>query len=156
MDSHSFFIPHKKTRKLAGNSFTWNFGTTPINAENTLFYLNVYQSTGEKSWSFRGSTGSAEDENNSSLGFSIPYVSDEVMDASYTMEGGLRFSHIHSIPAPPGFTGFRVVRADKADLTIRLDPVKGTAKGHFTALFRTDGYRLNPTGTFELIRDDQK
>ncbi|NUT79630.1 hypothetical protein [Pseudomonas brassicacearum] len=151
MNSQSFFIPKEKTLKATGNSFIWNLGTGPVSAESTLFYLHIYPPTGEKSWSLSGSTGSGPEENFFLFGFAIPYVSDEIMDASYTMEGGLTFHHIHSIPAPPGFYGFQTVSADKAELTIRLDPIKGTAKGDFSALFKTDGYRLNPTGTFDLI-----
>ena len=152
MNSQSFFIPKEKTLKATGNSFIWNLGTGPVSAESTLFYLHTYPPTGEKSWSISGGTGSAPEENYFSFGFSIPYVSDEIMDASYTVEGGLRFRHVHSIPAPPDFYGFQVVSADKAELTIRLDPIKGTAKGDFTALFKT--YRLNPTGTFDLTLGD--
>jgi hypothetical protein len=87
----------------------------------------------------------------------VPYIDDNVLEYTYKLGDGkdLHVSHMHSIPAPDGFIGFRSVDADDAELTIRLDPVKGTVQGDFNALFKSHGYRLFPQGTFKLIRDDQ-
>ncbi|WP_072407847.1 hypothetical protein [Pseudomonas sp. NFACC04-2] len=155
MDTQTVFIPKEKTPTLKGNVFTWSLGENTIVADTTLFYLHFYLPTGEKSWAFSGSTGRLDEENLFLFGFSVPYIDDEVFDNSYTMEGGLHFYHGHSIPAPEGFYGYRTVTADSAELSVRLDPVKGTAHGDFTAVFETLGDWLYPRGTFNLSRTDK-
>jgi len=155
MNTQTVFIPKEKTPKLKENVFTWSLGGNTIVADKTLFYLHVFPPTGEKSWSFSGSTGAVEEENLFLFGFSVPYIDEEVFDHSYTLDGGLHFYHGHSIPAPEGFYGYRTVTADSAELSVRLDPVKRTANGDFTAVFKTHGDRLNPRGTFNLSMYEQ-
>ncbi|UZE25526.1 hypothetical protein LOY67_09025 [Pseudomonas sp. B21-056] len=155
MNTQTLFIPKDKTPTLKENVFTWNLSGNPIVANKAFFYLHVFPPTGEKSWAFSGSTGALEEENLFIFGFSVPYISEDVFDNSYTLDGGLHFYHGHSIPAPEGFWGYQVVTADSAELSVRLDPVKRTASGDFAAVFRTDGYRLDPRGTFNLRMDDQ-
>ncbi|ROM71086.1 hypothetical protein BK653_04200 [Pseudomonas brassicacearum] len=150
MNTHTVFIPKDATPKLMENVLTWNLGGNPVVASRAYFYLHEYPPTGEKSWAFNGSTGSLQEENLFVFGFSVPYINEEVFDNSYTMDGGLFFYHGHSIPAPEGFYGYTTVNADSAELTVRLDPVNETAKGNFTAIFKAPGYRMNPTGTFDL------
>lgn len=154
MNSQMLFIAPKDTRKLEGNSFTWNLGAGPIHAETTSFALHFFPPTAKYTWFLSASTGFVSTDTWFYFQIGVDYVSDEVMDATYTLEGGFSFVHVHSLPDRPGWVV--MVYADRAELTIRLDPKGGTAKGHFIAHFETDGYDMHPTGTFELIRDDMK
>ncbi|MFJ7106665.1 hypothetical protein ACIQU2_03375 [Pseudomonas sp. NPDC098740] len=155
MSSRDMFIPQKKKIQAEGNQFLWHFNDPNTVAESTSFHKGYFPPTGEYSWGFSGSTGSGDEENFFSFLIMVPYLGEDVLEYTYKLGDGkdLHFSHTHSIPAPPGFTGFRVVDADDAELSIRLDPIKGTVQGDFNATFKT--YRLNPNGTFKLKRDDQ-
>lgn len=155
MSSRDIFIPKGDRIQAMGNDFQWSLGGNLSKATATAFYRSLFQPTGEESWIFSGSTGSADEENYFSFLLSVPYLGDEVLERTYKLGDGhgLHFSHSHSIPAPPGFTGFRTVNPDDAELSIVLDPIKGTVQGDFNARFKT--YRLNPNGTFKMIRADQ-
>ncbi|WP_223511732.1 hypothetical protein [Pseudomonas sp. GL-B-19] len=155
MSTKDIFIPKANSIQAPGNDFHWNFGDDPKQAEHTTFYRSLFEPTGEESWVFDGSTGSGDEENLYSFLLMVPYIDDNVLENTYKLRDGqkLHVSHTYSIPAPPGFTGFRVVDADDAELTIHLDPIKGTVQGDFNAVFKT--HRMNPNGTFQLKRDDQ-
>jgi hypothetical protein len=157
MSTKDIFIPKENSIQAPGNDFHWSLGADPIPAENTTFFRSLFEPTGEKSWVFDGSTGSGDEENFFSFLLMVPYIDDNVLEYTYKLGDGkgLHLSHSHSIPAPPGFTGFRTVDADDAELTITLDPIKGTVQGDFNAIFKSEGYRLKPNGTFKLTRDDQ-
>ncbi|WP_283183764.1 hypothetical protein [Pseudomonas svalbardensis] len=155
MSTKDIFIPKGNSIQAPGNDFHWNFGSEVTRAEKTLFFLHEFPPTGELSWVMSGITGTLDDENYFSFKVSVPYIDDTLLERTYKLGDELDVSHSHSIPAPPGFTGFRFVDADNAELTIRLDPIKGTVQGDFNAIFRSEGYRLNPNGTFKLTRDDQ-
>jgi hypothetical protein len=156
MITRDFFIPKENTIQVPGDEFNWNFEGKPIYAKDTSFYRSLFEPTGEESWVFAGSIGLGDEENYFSFLLMVPYIDDNLLEQTYKLGDGqdLHLSHTHSIPAPPGFTGFRVVYADDAELTITLDPVKGIVEGDYNAKFKT--YRLSPNGTFNLKRDDQK
>lgn len=155
MSTKDIFIPKGNNIQAPENDFHWNFGSEVTRAEKTLFFLYEYPPTGELSWTISGSTGTFDEENYFGFGMSVPYIDDTLLERTYELSDELHFSHIHSIPALPGYIGYRVVDADNAELTIRLDPIKGTVQGDFNAIFKSEGYRLNPNGTFKLTRDDQ-
>ncbi|MBC8999995.1 hypothetical protein IAI51_26050 [Pseudomonas sp. N40(2020)] len=157
MSAKNLFIPSKNRILSAGNEFHWNLGDNEIAAESTMFYHHVFPPTGEESRVFTGLTGSSEAGDFFSFTLSVPYLDQDVMEYTYTLNDGqgLALSHGHSIPAPPGFEGVRFVDADDAQLTIRLDRTKGTVQGDFVATFKSNGYRLAPSGTFKLTRSDQ-
>lgn len=155
MNAHDIFIPKTNSIQAPVNKFRWTLGDKTTHAQNSFFYRSRFEPTGEESWVFSGSTGSGDEENFFSFLLMVPYLGDDRLERTYKLGDGhgLFFSHIHSIPAPPGFTGFRTVDPDDAELAIVLDPVEGTVQGDFNAVFKT--YRLNPTGTFKMTRDDQ-
>ncbi|SCW65301.1 MULTISPECIES: hypothetical protein [unclassified Pseudomonas] len=153
MKVHDFYFPKDEHQRLNG-SFSWYLGPTLVHARSTSFLLRLSPPPREHTWFLTGTADYPSTGDYFYFQIGVDYVSEEVMDASYTLEGGFSFRHTHSIPGQPGW--FQSVRADSAELTIRLDPVGGTAKGNFTAHFNTDGYDMHPTGTFDLIRDDMK
>jgi hypothetical protein len=156
MNAKEFFIPEENKIQVPGDDFNWSFAGEPVCAQQTIFYRSLFEPTGEESWVFSGSIGSGDEMNYFSFLLLVPYIDDNLLEQTYKLGDGqdMHASHTHSIPAPPGFNGFRVVYADDAELTITLDPVKGTVKGDYNAIFKTD--RLNPSGTFNLKRDDQQ
>jgi hypothetical protein len=119
-----------------------------VQAEQAMFYLSEFPPTGELSWAISGSTGSFSDENYFGYIMSFPYSNDAPFKATYTLKNKLSFQHIHSIPAPEGFTGWTVVDADEGTLSVDLDPSKGIVVGHFEARFKSHGYRTQPVGSF--------
>jgi hypothetical protein len=155
MSAKDIFIPKEDRIQAAGNDFHWSFGGDPIYAESTSFHRALFQPTGEVSWVFSSSTGSIAEGNFFGFQLMVPYIDDSVLEYTYKLGDGkdLHVSHLHSIPTSPGYIGVKTVDADDAELTIRLDPVNGTVQGDFNALFKSDGYRLFPQGTFKLIRD---
>ena len=155
MSTKDIFIPKENSVQSPGNDFHWSLGADPVYAGRTAFHRSLFEPTGERSWVFNGSTGSGDEENYFSFLLMVPYIDDNALEYTYKLGDGkgLHLSHAHSIPAPDGGIGFRTVDADDAELTIRLDPIKGTVQGDFNANFKT--YRLNPNGTFNLKRDDQ-
>ncbi|MFJ2537259.1 MULTISPECIES: hypothetical protein [unclassified Pseudomonas] len=157
MSAKCIFIPKQNSVQPATHDFHWSFNAGPIYAQDSSFHYSVFPPTGKESWVFSGSTGTGEEENYFALLLSVPYLDEDLMEYTYKLNDGqgLHVSHIHSIPAPPGFTGFATVDADDAELTIRLDRKTGTVTGNFTATFKSAGYRLKPDGTFKLTRTDQ-
>lgn len=157
MSAKCIFITKQNSFQPATNDFHWSFGAELINAQHSSFDYSVFPPTGEESWVFAGSTGSLDEENYFSFLLSVPYLDEDLMEYTYKLNDGkgLHVAHIHSIPAPPGFTGFATVDADDAELTIRLDRTTSTVTGDFTATFKSEGYRLWPNGTFKLTRTDQ-
>ncbi|MFJ2364702.1 hypothetical protein ACIPIN_13580 [Pseudomonas sp. NPDC087697] len=151
MSRHAIFIPIDNYVQSPDNNFNWNFGGSIIEADRTLFMLHTFPGTGEREWLFTGLTGTPVQGNVFEFGIAVPYIDDDVMERTYTLEDGLSFSHMHSIPILPGAVSF--VYADSAELTIRLDPINGTVQGDYKATFRT--HRLMPGGTFKLKRTDQ-
>jgi hypothetical protein len=156
MSTKDIFIPKRDHIQSSENLFHWNFGAEPIKAESALFYKDRFEPTGEEGWVFSGSTGTAEEENLYSFLLMVPYLHVPLLERTYKLDDGqgLHVSHGYSIPAPPGFIGFRVVDADDAELTVRLDMIAGTVEGDFNANFKT--HRLNPNGTFKLKQDARK
>lgn len=155
MSKHSILIPKPGAIAKQSNVFTWQFGTNPETTATIIsFELRHFIPTGEKSWSISGSTGTLEEKNIFLYSFSIPYTSDAPFHKTYTLEDGLTFQHGHSSPGPSGFYGFTYVDADEATVTIDIHPSKGIAKGTFEAKFKSHGYRTQPIGTFNLLRDD--
>ncbi|RON43264.1 hypothetical protein BK666_19410 [Pseudomonas frederiksbergensis] len=155
MSAHAIFIPKTNSIQAPANKFNWTLGSKTTYAQNSFFYRSLFEPTGEASWVFSGSTGSGDEENFFSFLLMVPYLGDDRLERTYKLGDGqgLFFSHTHSIPAPPGFTGFQTVDPDDAELAIVMDPVEGTVTGDFNAKFKT--YRLSPIGTFKMTRDDQ-
>lgn len=155
MTAQHIYLPKTNFTQKQGNILTWQFGTNPVTTSTiTFFDLNHFIPTGEKSWSISGSTGTMEDENIFLYLFSIPYTNDAPFNKTYTLKDGLIFQHGHSSPAPSGFYGFTYVDADEATVKIDIHPTKGIATGTFEAKFKSHGYRTQPKGTFNLLRDD--
>jgi hypothetical protein len=152
MSAQSVFIPKQKNIVVPTEVFHWSYGAESIHAEDAVAYYSKFEGTGEESWVFSASIGSIEDENHLGYLLSVPYSDQDIIDRTYKLGDDDRFhvSHSHSIPAPPGFSGVRVVTADNAELTIRLNRAKRTVTGDFVATFKSDGYRLKPSGHFEL------
>ncbi|WP_434557842.1 hypothetical protein J3P95_16325 [Pseudomonas sp. Z5-35] len=148
MNSQIFYIPEKEPRLIEGNSFTWDVGAGLVTAEHTKLILHNHPL--DRGWTFYGRTGSGSECTHFSFKLFIPYAGDEVLDATYTHEGGLSFSHLYSGTLPDFY---RLATTKSAELTIKLDPRRGTATGNFTALIEKEGQEMRPTGAFELIRD---
>jgi len=155
MSNKTIFIPNKNNIKHTTDDFHWNYGSELINAQNCSFFHDIFPPTGEEHWVFAGSTGSAEKGDWFAFQLSVPYRDQDLMEYTYKLNDGLGMhcSHLHSIPAPPGYTGFTSVDADDAELTIRLDRKAGTVTGEFSAKFLSGRYRLNPNGNFKLTRN---
>jgi len=154
MSSETIFLPTASGVSVSTNEFLWQLGANPeVRAEGSFFSIHEYPPTGEKSWSFHGFIGSISLGNYFAFSFSIPYAGDSPFKATFTLKDKLHLTHTHSSYAPPGFDGFTVVKADEATLTIDLHPAKKIATGDFEATFRTDGYRLQPKGSFNLVGD---
>ncbi|MGN8141916.1 hypothetical protein ACTJK3_13540 [Pseudomonas sp. 22105] len=152
MSSHTIFVPKSNSTAIPANEFYWTFGSNPeVTAERSLFYLFTYLPTGEQFWSILGAIGSISSGNYFAYNMSFPYIDGAPLKATYTLKDKLSFSHGSSIPAPEGFEGWRVVKADEATLTIDLDPAKGTAVGTFEAKFKSHGFRTQPIGHFNLV-----
>lgn len=155
MSAQAIFIPKKDFIQKQENVLAWQFDTGDETiATSTVFYLHHFIPTGEKSWSISGSTGTLEGENLFLYLFSIPYTNDAPFNKTFTLKDGLTFKHGHSSPGPSGYYGMTYVDADEATLSIDLHPTKGTAVGKFEATFKSHGYRPQPEGTFNLLRDD--
>lgn len=156
MSAARLFIPKQNMIQPAGNDFHWSLGAEPIHAGQSLFVYHRSEVTGDESWVFGGSNGSGQEQNFFAFHLTVPYLDTDLLECTYKLGDGqgLHVSHIHSIPAPPGFEGFQTVDADDAELTIRLDRTTGTVRGDFIATFKSEGYRLWPNGTFRLSRTD--
>ena len=152
MSSHTIFIPQANSPVILENQFHWQFGSNPeVTAERSLFYLAEHPITGERGWSISGAIGSISLRNYFAYSMLIPYENDAPINATYTLDDKLSFKHSHSSPAPEGFEGFTTVDANKAILTIKLDPSRGIAVGTFEANFKSHGYRTQPIGRFNLV-----
>ena len=153
MSAFPIFFPDDHKSQAAGNDFHWRFTGEPINAESTIFRADL-AGPAIKHWIFYGSTGSTVNGTFFAFQFSVPYEGEGLLEKTYKIGDGQWFYvfHIHSVPPAPNFTS---TLADKAELTIRLDPAKGTVHGDFNAIFYSGGYRMNPIGTFDLKRADQ-
>ncbi|MBD9610285.1 hypothetical protein IB245_02090 [Pseudomonas sp. PDM02] len=153
MSAFPIFFPDDHKSQAAGDDFHWRFTGAPIYAEFTLFRAFL-GGTGIDNWVFYGSTGSTDHGTFFALQFLVPYEGDDLLEKTYKIGDGQQLTvfHFHSVPPAPNFTS---ILADKAELTIRLDPVKGTVHGDFNANFDREGYRMNPIGTFDLKRADQ-
>jgi hypothetical protein len=152
MSAQSVFIPKQKNIVATTEDFHWSLGSEPIYADSAAAYYSKFEVTGEESWVFSASIGSDEEENYFGFLLGVPYLDQDLMEYTYKLGADDRFyvSHSHWIPAPPGFSGVRVVKADNAELTIRLNRAKRTVTGDFIATFKSEGYRLAPSGHFEL------
>ena len=153
MSAFPIIFPDDHKSQAAGNDFHWRFTGEPIYAESTLFTA-FRGGPGIDNWVFQGSTGKTEDGTFFALQFSVPYEGEDLLEKTYKIGDGQQLTvfHFHSVPPAPNFTS---TLAEKAELTIRLDPVKGTVHGDFNANFYSGGYRMNPVGTFDLKRADQ-
>ena len=117
-----------------------------ITAQSSLFTIDG----GRTSWSFTGRTGSYSSENNFSVTLLIPYNGEELFERTYKLGDGQGLESFHQYWLPP-FPGFDVIGSDQAnnvELTVRLDPRKGTAEGNFIADFKKR--RVSITGKFNL------
>ena len=152
MSVQDIFIPKESNNQKSVDDFHWDYGQGPTYAERTFFRLALFGPN--KDWSFGGTIGSVEEENVFSYQFMVPYVDDTVLEQTYKLGESKDFhaKFMQSIGAPPGFTGFRLVDADDAELTIRLDPKEGTIQGDFNATYKFS--RLKPIGTFKLKKDE--
>jgi hypothetical protein len=152
MSSHTIYVPRSNSPVILENQFHWQFGSNPeVTAERSLFYLAEHPITGERAWSIFGATGLISGGNYFAYSMSFPYINDAPLKATYTLKDKLSFKHSHSSPAPEDFDGWTTVDADKAKLTIDLDPSRGIAVGTFEANFKSHGYRTQPIGRFNLV-----
>lgn len=151
MTAHAIFIPKKRGTLANENIFEWKYETTKKTAEFSDFLQDEF--LGKRYWALGGGMGTQEEENLFIFSMTLPYNGDDALKGVYKLDDGLTFLHGHWIPAPPGYEGFRTVEADSATLNIiKYDPVTDIVEGTFEALFKSDGYRLNPKGTFTMKR----
>jgi hypothetical protein len=149
MTTQMIFLP-KKTA-ISDDRFRWNLGDKPQTAEFSAFYQGDF--FGEFYWAISGGKGNFDDENFFSFDMVLPYKGDEALAGVYKLSDGLTCSHLHWIPAPPGFEGMAKVDADSATLNIiKYDAESDIVEGTFEAVFKSHGYRLNPKGTFTMKR----
>ncbi|OYQ00933.1 hypothetical protein B7L09_27420 [Pseudomonas mandelii] len=151
MTTHTTFIPKKHGTLANENILKWKYGAIEKKAEFSDFLQGDFN--GERYWSIGGGMGTVEEDNVFIFSMTLPYKGDDALKGIYTLAHGLTFLHSHSIPAPPGFHGFRTVEADSATLNIiSYDRKTDIVVGTFDALFKSHGYRLNPKGTFTMKR----
>ncbi|WP_085577553.1 MULTISPECIES: hypothetical protein [unclassified Pseudomonas] len=147
----------KKPKAKHDSSFKWTYGDIEKTAEFSEFYRFLFPGDGKYYWSISGGTGTSEAEDYFSFSFTLPYEGDESLVGTYNLENGLTCTHVHSIPAPPGFEGFHAEDADSATLEIsEYNLVTKVVKGNFKALFKSHGYRLFPEGEFTLTQFTNK
>lgn len=135
-----------------GESFRWDFDGKTVHADRASFGANL-GGPGREMWNIQGTTGSMLDGTYFSFQISVPYQGEGLLEKTYKIGDGqdLYIVHFHSVPPVPNWT---ITQADDAELTIRLDPVEGIVQGDFNANFYRGGYRLKPSGTFQLKRRD--
>ncbi|KHA71642.1 hypothetical protein NZ35_19590 [Pseudomonas chlororaphis] len=138
--------------------FKWEIDSLSTKAQRTSFYKSGTSTN--LSWIFYGSVGSVDSENLFGFMLTVPYINEDILEGTYTLAKGLYCDHRHSINKG-GLKGWRVIQAEDATLSIKLDPVKGTAEGKFEATFTKTNPDatleiIKPIGTFNLKRDDLK
>jgi hypothetical protein len=150
--------PQINNLETEDNEFQWQIDSLSTEAQRTLFYKS--STTTNNSWRFYGSVGSVDSENLFGFMLAVPYINEDILEGTYTLATGLHCDHRHSIKKG-GLKGWRVIQAEAATLSIKLDPVKGTVEGKFDAIFAKTKpdetpEQISPKGTFNLKRDDLK
>lgn len=155
MSVRDLYFPKQKSIQNPTNDFHWSLGAEPIYSDSTQFFYAKYPVTGEEFWVFSGGTGSVYEDNYFSFLFSVPYLDQDLLECTYKLgvADWMHVTHVHSHSVRPGTVGVRIVDADEAELTIRLDRTKGIVTGDFKATFKHI-YRLAPIGTFKMTRTD--
>ena len=149
MNQEIIFIPDCYISQSANNHFEWTFknSQTSITAERSIFGHRTQTNT----WTFSGAIGDKSTKNFSSYYFHIPYLGEAPIDNTYILDGILHYALY--ISAPGDMPGTTAIPAKHATLTIKLNPVEGTANGNFEASFDSEYAQYDATGHFTLIRD---
>jgi hypothetical protein len=144
MVNHSVF-PSVSNKE---NPFRWYLGSgQPILASRAFF--EEQRSPLRHDWFFFATTGTPAENNIFSFGIFIPYEDVDLLEKTYTLANGLSFIHGHSKPEWYGAQD-SFLAEKKAELSVRLDRIKGTAVGDFNGEITTDCYQLKLTGTFDF------
>jgi hypothetical protein len=140
------------------DDFQWEIDSLSTKSQRTSFYKS--STSTNLSWIIYGSVGSVDSVNYFGFMLRVPYINEDILEGTYTLANGLYFDHRHSVKKG-ALKGWRVIQADAATLSIKLDPVKGTAEGKFEATFTKTNpdetpEEIKPKGTFNLRRNDLK